>query len=70
MFSAHRGVSHCGVEGVYRGEAECESVRLTVLTVVEGCRLLGHGVHPINVCVNCSYRCIAFHLHLSVSRST
>lgn len=68
--SARRGMSHCGVEGIYRGEAECESVMLTVLTVGEGCRLLGHREHPINVCVHCSYRCIAFHHHPSVSRGT
>ncbi len=55
MCSAYRGVSHCGVEGVYRDEVECESVMLTVLTAVEGCRLLGHGEHPINVWIHCSY---------------
>ena len=68
--ATYRGVSYCSVEGIYRGEAECESVRLTVLTVVEGRRLSGHGEHPINVCVHCSYRCVAFLHHPSVSRST
>lgn len=43
MCSARRGVCQCGVEGVYRGVAECESVKLAVLTVAGGCRLLGCG---------------------------
>lgn len=65
-----KGVSHCSVEGVHRSEAECESVMLTVLTVGEGCRLLGHGEHPINVRIHCSCRRVAFHLHPSVSGGT
>lgn len=65
--SVHRGVSLRGVEGVYRGEAECENVTPAVLTVAEGRRSSGHGEHLINAC---SYRCVAFHHHPSVSTST
>lgn len=34
--SVYRGMSYCSVEWMYRREAECESVKLTALTVVEG----------------------------------